>query len=190
MKVMMQSGMTLLEVLIAMVVMAFAVLGLAGLQAQTQMASIEAYQRAQAVMLNQDLKDRVQLDRANAPAYVTGIANPLGTGDDQPLVCNGINDMTQRNLCEWSTALKGAAVLEGERTVGGMIDARGCVEQLQAANPDPAVCQPAIYRITTVWQGLSESEAPFLGCAAQRYGAEGFRRAISTRVVVGLPDCG
>ena len=46
-----QRGVSLIEVLITMVVVAFGLLGLAAFQAKAQVGSIESYQRAQAAVL-------------------------------------------------------------------------------------------------------------------------------------------
>lgn len=183
-----QRGVTLLEVLITIVVAAFGILGLASLQAKMHISSMEAYQRAQAVILTNDMVSRLDLNRQNTAAYITGANAPLGTGDDQPADCSALADAA-RDLCEWSNALKGAAELVGAgdaaENLGAMIDARGCVEQLQAANL--GTCSPEVLRVTTTWQGLVETEEPLVGCAADDY--DGLRRAVTARLIIGLPAC-
>ena len=54
-----QRGTSLLEVLITMVLVAFGLLGIAAFQAKAQIGSIEAYQRAQAVLMLEDLQSRI-----------------------------------------------------------------------------------------------------------------------------------
>ncbi|TMH30961.1 MAG: type IV pilus modification protein PilV, partial [Betaproteobacteria bacterium] len=56
-------GFTLIEVLISMLIMAIGLLGLAGMQAVAQRAEVESYQRAQALVLVQDMVDRVNANR-------------------------------------------------------------------------------------------------------------------------------
>jgi type IV pilus assembly protein PilV len=195
-----QRGFTLLEVLITIIILAFGLLGLANLQAKVHLTEMESYQRAQAVLLLQDMVDRMNINRSESESYVTGLNSPLGVGDGQPLECGALPTGTPaqlvvRDRCEWSNALKGAAERIGTgvdaQRVGAMINARGCVERIQAPNPAPGVCDAGIYRITVVWQGLHSTVDPALLCAAQidDYGAEGFRRAISKQLTIGLPGC-
>src|SRR4030081_290025 len=161
-----QRGTTLLEVLVTMLVLAFGMLGLAGLQAKMHLAEMESYQRAQAIVLLSDMVERINANRANAAAYVTGTATPLGTGDTQAASCTGTAIGVARDRCEWNNALKGAAETTGGASIGAMIGARGCVEQLQAPNLAPGVCTPGRYRVTVVWQGLNATATPSLACAS------------------------
>ncbi len=56
-------GMTLLEVMIAVVILAFGVLGLAGMQAQSMAMNQSAYYRSIATDLGNDLSDRIRAMR-------------------------------------------------------------------------------------------------------------------------------
>lgn len=183
------SGYTLLEVLVTIVVLAIGMLGLANLQMKVHLSDAEAFQRAQAVNLLQDISGRIEVNRANAANYVTGNANPIGTGDDQPADCTALATGAPRDRCEWSNALKGAAEQKGGTNVGAMVGARGCVTQVQAADPSAGVCTPGIYRITIAWQGMHSTRSPALACGEDLYGDDAYRRVVSSTVVVGLPTC-
>lgn len=63
------AGFTLLEVLIAVLVLAVGLLGMAGLQTQALRYNHSAYLRSQAVQLTYDMADRM---RANLPAFEDG----------------------------------------------------------------------------------------------------------------------
>ena len=73
-----QRGTSLVEVLVTMVILAIGLLALAGLQARLHVLQIESYQRAQALILLQDMTSRIVNNRYDAASYVT--AAPLGTG--------------------------------------------------------------------------------------------------------------
>lgn len=183
-----QRGTTLLEVLITMVILAFGLLGIAAFQAKAQVGSIEAYQRAQAVVLLEDLQARINGNSGAAASYVT--ASPLGTPDTtQPANCNGVAAGSARDLCEWSNALKGVAEVKGEANVGAMTGARGCIAQVQAPDTTTGVCRHGIYLLTVAWQGLHPTRAPSHTCGANAFGADTYRRAIAVRVAVGVPAC-
>ena len=182
------AGLTLVEVLVTVVVLAFGLLGIAALQAKMQVGTVESYQRAQAVVLLDDMRARLLGNPAHAADYVT--TTPLGTGDVQPADCTTLAIGAARDRCEWSQALKGTAEKTSTGSASGaMIGARGCVEQLQAPNPATGVCQPGIYRVSVAWQGMHATLAPALSCGANRYGPDANRRAIAVQVTIGLPDC-
>lgn len=61
-----QHGATLIEVLIAVVVLSIGLLGLAGLQATSVKSNHSAYQRSQATLLAYDLADRMRANRTEA----------------------------------------------------------------------------------------------------------------------------
>jgi type IV pilus assembly protein PilV len=182
------AGLSLVEVLVTVVVLAFGLLGIAALQSRMQVGSIESYQRAQAVVVLDDMRARMIGNPAHAADYVTSTA--VGTNDSQPADCATLAAGGPRDLCEWSHELRGAAERNsGAAAVGAMVGARGCVEQLQAPNPAAGVCVPGIYRVSVAWQGMHPTTASSLPCGANQYGPDSNRRVISVRVAVGLPDC-
>jgi type IV pilus assembly protein PilV len=153
-----QRGTSLIEVLVTMVILAFGLLGAAGLQARLQMADMEAYQRSQALILVDDIASRIATNRANASAYVTTVGNPLGTG----MVCPGSSaTLQQTDTAQWCNALQGVAEVAGGSKIGAMLGARGCVESLPNNE----------YLITVAWQGLAPVSAPPTGvaCGANLY---------------------
>lgn len=188
-----QGGAALMEVLVSLLIIAFGLLSLAGLQTRMNSAVLESFQRSQALTLLQDMAQRMQTNLNQGASYVTTTA---GTGDTPASDCSALTTRAQSDLCEWSKALKGAAetrLAEDGVTVqevGAMIGARGCVEQIQAENNAIGVCQPAIYRVTVAWQGFNATVVPPVACAAGQYGADdSLRKAISLQVVIPLTEC-
>jgi type IV pilus assembly protein PilV len=156
-----QRGTSLVEVLVTMVILAFGLLGAAGLQARLQLADMEAYQRAQALILMDDIANRIATNRAHAAAYVTGAGSPLGTGMTCPA---SPVTLQQTDTVQWCNALRGVAEVAGANKVGAMLGARGCVEALTPTTNNE-------YMVTVVWQGLAPISAPpaSIACGANLY---------------------
>lgn len=142
-----QGGTSMIEVLVTMVILAIGLLGLAGLQSRFGVSQMESYQRAQALVLLQDMASRIATNRANAASYVTGTANPLPNEGICPVV---VGTRGEIDANQWCNALLGAAEIDGGAKAGAMIGARGCVEALSSNE----------YLITVAWQGMGPVAGP------------------------------
>lgn len=143
-----QRGVSLIEVLIAMVILAIGLLGLIGLQGRLHVTQVESYQRAQALILLQDMANRIALNRNQAAAYVTDV-EPIGTGMAGGCPADNVTRV-ERDVREWCQFLLGAAeTLDGD-AVGGMVGGRGCIDAIGTDE----------YLITVAWQGMAPSTAP------------------------------
>ncbi|WP_153109274.1 type IV pilus modification protein PilV [Propionivibrio limicola] len=169
-----QSGFLMLEVLITIVILAFGLLGLAGLQTKIQTSETESYQRVQALLLVEDMVNRLSANRTNAADFVTDA--PLGMDDEQPDSCADLTGVAL-DQCEWSRGLKGAAEKQSSNLLGAMAGARGCIEQIAGSNPP-------VFRVSVAWQGMTKLSAPSLTCGQGEYGADGFRRVIAGFVTI------
>jgi type IV pilus assembly protein PilV len=181
-----QRGVGLVEVLVTMVLVAFGLLGLAAFQSKAQVGQVESYQRAQAAVLLQDMTARIASNNAAAADYVT--ATPLGTGVTDG-TCSALTSQAARDKCEWSGILKGAGEVVGTAKVGAIQSARGCIQKVRSEDLSTGVCIPAVYLVTVAWQGLHATKEPSQTCGSGQYGTDGYRRAISARVAVGLTGC-
>ncbi|MBI4195797.1 MAG: type IV pilus modification protein PilV [Betaproteobacteria bacterium] len=192
-----QSGFTMIEVLVALLIIVLGLLGLAGLQTRLQQAEFESYQRAQAVVVLYNMVDRITINRETArlvpsclaitdpltgtPFYGTNSTPlpPCDTGTSQP---QAVADATMDDL---DRQLKGAAETKGGVQVGAIADARGCVSYDAAGeviNPGTGLPLPGtgVYTVSVAWQGLSDTVVPAVNCGKDLYGAETRRRVIST----------
>jgi type IV pilus assembly protein PilV len=155
-----QRGTSMIEVLVTIVILTFGLLGLVGLQTKLQVSEMEAYQRAQALILLEDMANRIASNRNAAISYVT--TTPLGAGNDCP---NGTTTRQQLDAAEWCNVLQGAAETTGtgasESRIGAMIGGRGCVQSLGSGE----------YLVTVAWQGMGPLAAPSAGvtCGAGLY---------------------
>lgn len=174
-----ERGISLIEVLVTLIIMAVGMLGVMGLQARLQQSDMEVYQRSQALILLDDMAGRLAANRNQALSYVTGSANPLGVGMTCP---TSTATQLDRDKAEWCAALQGAAEAEGGSQVGAMLGGRGCVESLGSGQ----------YLITVAWQGVSPLSAPPAGvaCGANAYNSgaacvnDRCRRVVTTVVRV------
>ena len=109
-------GFTLLEVLIAIVVLSIGLLGLAGLQAAGLRNNNSAYMRTMATQQAYDMADRM---RANRVAVLAGAYDNIsGTGTNPDCITTGCTTahMAQHDTFEWNT-LNAALLPSGKGTV-------------------------------------------------------------------------
>ena len=176
-----QTGFAVIEVLVALVIVLLGLLGAAGVLVRSHQSSMEAYQRTQALILAEDMLDRISANRAVADCYAVtdaGAGAPhLGTGyTDTPTCGSGTPEQQAtavRDLQQWSALLQGAAESDASGAfVGAMIGARGCVSYDAATR---------VYSVSVAWQGLGPTSAPLdeLRCARGLYGNDAQRRVVA-----------
>lgn len=187
-----QAGFSMIEVLVTLIILLTGLLGLAGLQAQGQRSELESYQRVHALILLQDMGDRINANRKVAACYAltTDAANGapyLGVSATAAPACSsGTLEQQARatqDMQDWSALLAGAAETSGGGgSVGAMVGARGCVSLIDAATQT--------YLVSVAWQGVGKTAAPpaGLGCAKGLYGDETQRRTVS--ITLRIADLG
>jgi type IV pilus assembly protein PilV len=188
------AGFTMLEVLISLLITVFGLLGLIGLQTQAQVAEFESYQRAQALVLVNDMVDRIAFNRAtDAAGYVigwrcyivttasdkyVGTTNTVAPACVDATITGDAKTRADTDLATWDDLLKGSSetvTATGSR-VGGLLGARGCITRDAATG---------VIRVSVAWQGLAPTVASADSCATTKYGAnDALRRVIFSEVVV------
>jgi len=183
----------MIEVLVTLIIVVLGLLGLLGMQARGQQATLESYQRAQALILLADMADRLKANRKTAPCYeiTTGAGSPyFGTGYSGTPACVGYGDPSTQVLAvngmnAWNDALKGAAEKSAGASVGAMVGARGCITY------DPA---NGTFIVAVAWQGFSDTIAPVvpagataatanaIACGTGLYDVETKRRVVWTPI--------
>ena len=157
------AGFSLIEVLISVVLLGIGLLGLAALQSRATMASIEAYQRTQGLLLARDIADRIVANKPDAARYA---GDDYGAGA-ATAACPALPGV-DRDLCVWANALRGASEQLGGQSAGTLSGGRGCIRQEA----------PDRFRVVVTWQGLFPTAAPATDCSSGRYGNDASRRAI------------
>jgi len=182
------AGFALVESMVTIVVIAFGLLGVAGLVSRSFVSETEANQRTQAALLLQDMVARVEANRANVAAYVTGDAGITGyvdVGGVPTLIsCDPAAPLVERDRCEWGQKLAGADERIEARNASMLVGAIGCVYEIDAFN--------RVYAVSVAWQGAGEGATPSAdpayapaGCGRDLYGTEAQRRLMTTLLRIG-----
>ena len=104
------SGFTLLEVMIAMMILAIGLLGMASLMVTSLQNNQGAYARAQATVLAYDIVERMRANRTKAEADSSPYALASGSPGDAAKDCqqNGCNpsEMAAWDMAQWWTDLQ------------------------------------------------------------------------------------
>jgi len=111
------TGFTLIEVLIATLVLAVGLLSLAGLQATGLKNNQSAYNRSQATQLAYELADRMRANFVGKARY-TSVLPSSATAKPNCLTTTGCTptDMAENDLYEWNIAVK--SLPSGIGTIG------------------------------------------------------------------------
>ncbi len=149
-----QGGLGLIEVLIAVLVFAVGVLGMAAMQISAKRASYEATQRSMATSLARDIIERIRSNPDSLNSYiVTNIGEGSLPSPPSETTCVSVacdpNDLAAYDVSEWSLSLVGNAEKSGSTRVGGLLNSRACI-----ANDNGTVW------VAIAWQGVNEMVNP------------------------------
>lgn len=182
------SGFSLIELLVALLVSAVGILGMLALQGRAQQSQLDVYQRAQAMILIEDIVNRMLTNGVAGDcydfAYEFGDAAVADVPAGTFAACNaGIAgstpnaDQVAADFQAWHDQLRGVGETLGGAQIGGLRDARGCVEE-----------NAGVVTVSVAW--LSQTEhaavpANDCGAAAGALGNTGQRRVMSVDVRFG-----
>lgn len=112
-------GATLIEVMVALFVLALGLLGYAGMQTQGIMLGRQAYSHSQAIFAAQDIVERIRANSANTSLYAMAFGSSTSAGTNcESSVCSP-TQVAAWDLTQWTTML--STILpagEGEIQVG------------------------------------------------------------------------
>lgn len=175
-----QSGFSLLELLIALIVFSLGLLAVAGLQTVAKQSNYESIQRTVASQVASGLLEDIRTNGG-------GIAVYLGSGDigggsrgARPVPdcsagseCNPVQKAAF-DLWFWEQSLDGTLETTGGASAGGLVLPTLCIN-------GPLGGGAGIYRVTVVWRGsaaLVSQAANACGAASGNYGAQNSLRRI------------
>jgi type IV pilus assembly protein PilV len=160
-------GYMMIEVLIAIFIIAFGLLALGRAMATATLDEVESFQRSQAMVIAQEMVERINANRKEALSYVGTYGAPAAIQD-----CTLEPSVLLRDQCEFRNRLAGSGTRDAGRAIGSAIAARACITE--AAPGSNA------YVVAIAWQGLKSTDAPDSACGEQEFDREENRRVFST----------
>ena len=176
-----QSGFSLLELLVALVVFSLGFLAVAGLQTVSKQANYEGLQRTTAAQVASGLLEDMRMNGDAIDTYRTAAEIGGGSRGGEPVPncrtgaeCNSAQKAAY-DLWFWEQAIDGNLETSGGAGTGGLMLPTLCID-------GPAVGGPGIYRVSIVWRGtasIRNSVNNPCGAATGNYGdSNEFRRII------------
>ncbi|WP_158538076.1 type IV pilus modification protein PilV [Corallincola holothuriorum] len=144
------SGFSMLELLIAILVLVVGILGVGMLQSVAKRGVFESSQRTLATVLANDVLERM---RTNPSQALLGSYDGVFGGGTLavPRDCAGFAascsdaETADYDLYQWELMLDGASVTEGTVNIGGLTQAKGCIAQSNGT-----------VTVVIAWHGLAE----------------------------------
>ena len=170
-----QRGVSLLEVMVAVFVLAVGVLGVAGLEVASKRGNYESVQRTTATYLAQDLLERMRANAANLSVYTNAGAgrvialsgaDGLTETDCSSASCDGAG-LAMYDLFQFARGLAGVAELQGAAETGGLVAPTVCIS-------GPAT-RPGFFSVAIAGRGLTALSNPGIDACGEgsgRYDAE------------------
>lgn len=164
-----EAGFSMIEALIAFAVLAFGIMGVVTLLATSKSSQFEMVQRARAISAANALVERIRINPAGLPSYVTGWGSPLLDPDDllaapvpdcEDTPCTTGAQLAAYDLYRWQQEVIGAnstSELNGNTVnTGGLVDARACV----IFTPQGAKTATGQLEVVIDWLGMASTSAP------------------------------
>lgn len=194
----------MLEVMIAVLILAIGLLGVAGLQVTSKRSNYEAIQRTTATMLIRDLIERMRANPEQLDTYTnTGAGrtfSPSAGITTAVTVCFGAAadcdnaTLATYDLYEWERALAGVTETNnaGTSNVGGLALPTACITGVSLATANSGTVTVAI-----AWRGLMkfpDQAAPGKNACGNDSGLyddvandDVYRRVIKVETFIGMP---
>ena len=165
-----QAGFTLIEILIAVIVLSIGLLGVATLQLTSKRGNFEAMQRASATMYAEDLVERMRANPGALGEYISSASVSFDPGSpptsqgytdpDCSSNCTGVQ-LANDDVVNWWDQVVGQSEVGG---TGGLVEPTGCL-----INPpdDPAtdIREDNEYLVAIAWRGMDPIDDPDPGTA-------------------------
>jgi len=157
-----QSGFTLIEALIAAFILAVGIMGIVSLLSLSKVSQHASIQRVRAVVLADDILERIRRNPAGMSVYNVGLSAPLGDAsrgtEPVPNCQSGTcapDELARYDLWAWERLLDGssAIVTDGGAYTVGVRNVRACID----FTADDGRQNTGIVDVVIQWQGLQET---------------------------------
>ncbi len=157
-----QSGFTLIETLVAAFILAVGIMGIVSLLSLSKVSQHASIQRVRAVVLADDILERIRRNPAGMSVYNVGLSAPLGDasrGTEPVPNCHSATctpaELATHDLWAWERLLDGTSAIvtdSGASTVG-VRNVRACID----FTADVGRQNTGIVDVVIQWQGLQET---------------------------------
>jgi type IV pilus assembly protein PilV len=183
-----QRGFGLVEVLVAVLVLAVGLLSAASLELFSKRSNFDAAQRTAAANLAQDLLERMRSNPEGLLDYLPGGtlggatlgAAPPNDCSDPATDCNA-TDVANFDLWQWEQALDGAMEQTDGVATGGLVQPTACIR-------GPLAGGTGTYAVAIAWRGMNETVNPDVddcGEGSGNYGDDdAYRRVLVIRTFI------
>lgn len=152
-----QSGVGLVEVLVALMVFSMGMLGIASLQVISKRSSFEAQQRQEAVLIANDMISRIKnsgLTPEQIKSYYDGqdfSANSSEPASPHDCLVNDctVAQLVAYDLSRWHKNIYGSSVASGSGNISGLSNAKGCIDVTGVAGETTKIT------VTVAWLSMS-----------------------------------
>jgi len=144
-----QKGFTLLEVLVAIVIVSIGLLAVAGMQTTAITANASAKDATVAIQLAEEMADRIRLNAGDTPETYHGLDTNGGTAT----TCTGLtaqNDPALGDCIQWRSRLQDASL--------GLSNAIGTV----TVTKDSPISKTATITVTVTWGAITARTVKFI----------------------------
>ena len=155
-----QRGFSLIEIMVAVFVLAVGVLGVGALQVTSKRANFEAVQRATAVAMAQDVIERMRANPTQLAEYTFhGVELPSSTSTVEAQDCSAActpERLVHYDLGEFERTLTGVAEQTSSGTnTGGLTSPKACI-----TGPAGGAGGSGNYVVAIAWRGLTRLANP------------------------------
>lgn len=182
-------GFTLIEALIAFVVLAVGIIGIISLLIMSKNSLHQSVQRTRAINLADAMVERIRINPTAVVAYENG-GEPIGDGKlTTPTVNCAVENCTPEQLAvfdlwAWEKALLGGSVIVDGENVGGLIQPQACIR----FDEENGLVRSGLLNVTIQWHGLEDSvdavPADGFACGGADAGTDPYRRQVTVNTIV------
>jgi type IV pilus assembly protein PilV len=183
-----QSGFSLLELLVSLVIFSIGLLGIAGLQVVSKQSNYESQQRTIASQVAYALLEDMRTNGPGISIYrsvadlgggtLTGL--PVANCRDPNTPCSAAQKAVH-DLWHWEQVIDGAQEMGVEGASGGVVSPTICIN-------GPAGGVAGVYAVSVAWRGSAQMSNPDMSqCGAQsgKYGAgDAYRRVLQVATFI------